>query len=570
MTEPTGPEQAVDTAAVERLMLMLDKGLRAFQLYPPNNPVYQKAVGNIRTAFEPVWEEWTELELQVNETEFVWEEAVVLSQPDKAESLAWIMFKDGLRTLTLVPGVEDNEIVGFVDALRQARHLPRDAPDDLLTLLWQYNFQLIRYTYVELGEEEVASFEPSAEPQPSWGAPAASPEPVEVQRLVAEETVKPEGGEAPSDLLKVEDFDSTLYFLDESEINNLRNAIDQEYQQDLRATVLAMLFDIMELEPHAAARERLISIIENLLPHALAEGDFHSVATILQEVKVVLERAEALEPEHRQALEDLPPTLSEPEAIAQLLQSLDDSVAHPTEDEVSELFAELRPVALTTVLTQLADLKNERVQDLLEQALQRVGSAHPEHVTDVLKTEDEALLAQALRLVTQIKLPAFVPTLAGLLDHPSAPIRRATTVALGAIGSPTAMKHLERVLDDPEAEVRSVAVLCMAEHGHRGSFPKIEAAVGGRALRASELTEKQSFFEAYGLLADPSGLAKLRRMLLGGGLLRRKADTETRACAAMALGKMGTAEARAVLEAAVGDKDPLVRNAVRQALQEIT
>ncbi len=570
MTEPTAPDQAVDTAAVERLMLMLDKGLRAFQLYPPNNPVYQKAVENIRSAFESVWEEWTELEFQVNETEFVWEEAVVLSQPDKAESLAWIMFKDGLRSLTLVPGVEDREIVGFLDAVQQARHLPRDAPDDLLTLLWQYNFQLIRYTYIELGEEEVPSFEPSTAPQSAWGVSAASPAPVEVQRLVAEETVKPEGGEAPSDILKVEDFDSTLYFLDESEINNLRNAIEQEYKQDLRATVLAMLFDILELEPYAAARERLISIIENLLPRALAEGDFHSVATILRELKVVLKRAEALEPEHRQALEDLPPRLSEPEAIAQLLQSLDDTVAYPTEDEVSELFAELRPAALTTVLTQLAGLKSERVQDLLEQALQRVGRAHPEHVMNVLKTEDEALLLQAVRLVTQIKLPAFVPTLSGLLDHPSARIRRVATAALGAIGSPTAMKHLERVLDDPEAEVRSVAVLCMAEHGHRGSFPKIEAAIGGRALRVSELTEKQSFFEAYGLLADQSGLAKLRRMLLGGGLFRRKADPETRACAAMALGKMGTAEARAVLEAAAGDKDPLVRNAVRQALQEIT
>ncbi len=570
MSEPTAPEQSLDTAPVERLMLMLDKGLRAFQLYPPNNPVYQKAVENIRTAFESVWEECTELELQVNETEFVWEEAIVLSQPDKAESVAWIMFKDGLRTLTLVPGVEEREIVGFLDALQQARHLPRDAPDDLLTLLWQYNFQLIRYTYIELGEEEVPSFEPSAAPQSAWGVPAASPAPVEVQQLVAEEATKPQAGEAPSDILKVEDFDSTLYFLDESEINHLRNAINQEYQQDLRASVLAMLFDIMELEPYVEARERLISIIENLLPHALAEGDFHSVATILRELKVVLERAEALAPEHRKALEDLPPTLSEPEAISQLLQSLDDTVAYPTEDELSGLFAELRPAALTTVLTELAGLKNERVRDLLEQAVQRVGRAHPDHVTSVLKTEDEALLLQVLRLVSQIPLPVFVPTLGGLLDHPSARIRRDATAALGAIGSPTAMKHLERVLDDPEAEVRSAAVLCMAEHGHRGSFTKIEAAIGGRALRVSELTEKQSFFEAYGLLADESGLAKLRRMLLGGGLFRRKADPETRACAAMALGKMGTAEARAVLQAATGDKDPLVRNAVRQALKEIT
>ncbi|NIM52844.1 MAG: hypothetical protein GTN62_15330 [Gemmatimonadales bacterium] len=570
MTEPTPPDQGVDTAAVERLMLMLDKGLRALQLYPSNNPVYQKALLNLRTAFEPVWEECGELELQVNETDLAWGANVVLSQPDKSESLAWIMFKDGLRSLTLVEGVEDDEIVQFLDVLQQARNLPRDAPDDLLTLLWQRQFQLIRYTYTELGEEEVASFESAAAPQPSWGEPPASPSPVEVRQKVAEETTQAAVAEAPPEIMKVEDFDSTLYFLDESEINYLKGEIEREYDQSLRARTLAMLFDILELEPYEAAREKLISVIENLLPHVLADGDFRSVATILRELKVVLQQAEELLPEHREAISDLPAPLSEPEAIAQLLQSLDEAVVHPTADDVGELFSELRPEVLTTVLSRLPRLKSEKVRELLRPAIQRLGRAHPDHVLSLLETQDEMLLLQTLDLVSQLELPLFVPALDGLLDHPSPRIRHAVVEALGAIGSPGAMNLLERAVGDAEAEVRSTAVRRLAERGHPGAFAKIEAAIAGKALRAAALAEKQSFFEAYGLLAGESGIGRLRRILRGGGLFRRKADPETRACAAMALGKIGTPEARAVLDAAGGEKDPVVRNAVRRALQEIT
>ena len=54
-----------------------------------------------------------------------------------------------------------------------------------------------------------------------------------------------------------------------------------------------------------------------------------------------------------------------------------------------------------------------------------------------------------------------------------------------------------------------------------------------------------------------------------GGFLKKKEDPETRACAAMALGKLGGEEARKTLQGAAQDKEPLVRNAVSRALKEI-
>ena len=55
----------------------------------------------------------------------------------------------------------------------------------------------------------------------------------------------------------------------------------------------------------------------------------------------------------------------------------------------------------------------------------------------------------------------------------------------------------------------------------------------------------------------------------GTGLFRRKDDAETRACAALALGKIGTSAARDALRSARKSKEPLVRNAISRALKEI-
>src|SRR5207253_10652146 len=77
------------------------------------------------------------------------------------------------------------------------------------------------------------------------------------------------------------------------------------------------------------------------------------------------------------------------------------------------------------------------------------------------------------------------------------------------------------------------------------------------------------FFEAYGALVGAKGIAALDKLLVAKGLLGKREDPETRACAAMALGKIRTPEARAVLERAAQAKAPLVRNAVTRPLPEV-
>jgi HEAT repeat protein len=563
VTETGAPEQLVDSAAVEELIQVLVKGLRAIQLYLPNNPIYQKAVANVRGAFGPVWEEYSELEIQVTESQLIWQDVTVYSQPEKAESLAWVLFKDGVRTITLEAGVEDEEIVGFLEVIKQALNLPKDAADDLLTLLWERDFQWIRYTAVELGADGVA---PLTASESGWVAGTA-PEAEQIRQKIAEDTQEPE---SPTGIVRIDDFDGTLYFLDEPELKHLHKEIEREYTQDLRTNVLSMLFDLLELQTYTAVRSELISITENFIPYLLGVGDFRSVAYLLRELRAIMERARELLPEHRKALEQLPSRLSQPDVLGQLLQSVDEAVATPREEDLSELFGELRPEALQSVLEWLPKLSNEGVREPLERAAVRLAAAHPDQVVSAMETADTPVLLRTIRLVARLKLPPLIPVLGSVMDRDDVDLRKEAVRALAEIGTPGAMRQLERAVEDENRDVRVLAVRAMAERGHRAAFAKVEAAVNGKLLKGAELTEKTAFFEAYGMLAGPAGVATLRPILETKGLLRRREDPETRACAAMALGKIGNEEAADLLRsAALEEKEPLVKNAINRALREI-
>jgi HEAT repeat protein len=155
-----------------------------------------------------------------------------------------------------------------------------------------------------------------------------------------------------------------------------------------------------------------------------------------------------------------------------------------------------------------------------------------------------------------------------LLERGDRQLKLAIVEALTAIASPSAMRLLESAIADGERDVRIAAVKFLAGRGYRNAFPRIESAVTAGKLKDADLTEKMTFFEAYGALAGAAGVGVLEKMLLGKGMFGKTEDAETRACAAMALGKIKAPEARAVLEKAKVDKEALVRNAVNRAMRE--
>jgi HEAT repeat protein len=260
--------------------------------------------------------------------------------------------------------------------------------------------------------------------------------------------------------------------------------------------------------------------------------------------------------------------LSEPGVLAQVMQVLDDSPVAPRQTELDALFEQLRPGTLGVVLGWLKQAQHPEVRAALERTATRLASANTGEMLKLMLAEDPAVATEAMRRAADLKTPAAVTQLARVLAEGAVALRQEAVQALVAIGSPGAFRVLESALDDADREVRMLAVRAIGARGHRNALAKIEAVVKGRGVRDADLTEKMAFFEAYGQLAGAEGIALLDEMLSARSLLlRRRVDPDIRACAARALGKIGTPAALEVLRRSADDNDVRVRSEINRALR---
>ena len=555
LDQPEREKPPFAPAMVEELMRSLIKAIRATQLYLPNNPMHARALETVQSGFASIWEKTDELRLLVSETELRWCGVAILEEPQRsADSLPWLFFKDGVRELAFKPGFEQQELQSLFEILQRARKASPDE-DDLITLLWEKDFAHLRYRFVDLALESAPALDTlSAEP-------SASPTVVREAMQMAEDVATRAG------IVKLEDFDSTLYFLDEREIAYLQGEVQREYESDLRRNVLAVLFDIFEQQTDLAVRDEICGILEQFVLHLLSAGQFTAVAYLLKESAVAMERSRELSAGHRMRLSSLPERLSSPEALTQLLVSLDQAADLPPQEDLVELFEQLRPAALGAAFTWLSKLQNQRLRVLLESATARLASANTGELVKLIGSADAAVATEAIRRAGALRTPAAVGPLGKVLTDADPALRLLAIQALAEIGSAGAMQVLERGVEDSNRDVRVAAARSIATRQYKQALPRVRAAIESKHLREADLTEKMAFFEAYGALCGDAGIELLDGILHAKGFLGKREDPELRACAAMALGRIGSDRAAASLRKASGEKEVLVRNAVNRALR---
>jgi hypothetical protein len=536
------------------MLKILVKAARAHQLYLHNNPTYLRALDYARAAFAPIWEVTDELVLDVTETELKWLGEAVLDEPEKAtDNIPWMMYKDGIRELRILKDFEKHELVPLLDILQRSRKVSPEE-DDLLTMLWEQEFTYLRYRYIDLSNEQATPIDKAGFRGGEAGAQAL------------QESAPPMDATVAS-VVNLEDFDSTLYFLEESEVEYLREEVRKEYAIDMRRNVVAMLLDTYEVQTDRGIREEIAALLDTLMLHILSSGEFKTAAFLLRETSQSAERAPGIEPEQKDKLLHIRDRLSEPEVLGQILQSLDEASQLPDQEDLNELFDQLRVSALATVFSWLTKAQTPRLRLLLENAAARLAMANTAELVRLISSTDRDVAREAVRRAGAVRATAAVAALAKLTTDPDVQMRLAAVQALGEIASPGALQFLERTIEDAHRDVRVATARAIAARVHRPALAKIEAAIKGKLTRDADLTEKMAMFEAYGTLCGDGGVTLLDGMLNSRGLFGKKEDPELRACAAMALGRIGSEAAIGMLRRAANEKEILVRNAVNRALR---
>ena len=560
-------EESLPVEEVRSLFVTLGKAFRAYQLYDENNPVRKRFVDSLREEFETLWGELETLEVTVDEDHIYLGGSEVYASETRKDSLAFLFFKDGVRELTFLPGIETHELESFLDVLQKARRLVPEG-DDLLTVLWEEELQYLKYQYIDLLAEGVTLPEPGAgNTGPELQAALAAEDEEVAAQEDAEDSAEDGAADAPQSVSQ-DDFNPTLYALDPREMEILRAEAKKELNRDTRADVLKGLFDRLEEPGNRERQSEILGILETLLPNFLSRGGLVAATNVLRELRR-LETIQGVFDEQRLAQSRrIVDGISAPESIHELIQALYLGTILASPAQLSSFLAFLRGGALEPLLRESETVEHKQLQIVLRKAVQGIANQNRGALVDLLDGEDPLVAAAAARLVGQMQVTEGAVKLASMLKHAEPFVRLAAIEAAVAIKASTVASSLEAILRDEERDVRIAAARALGELRYTPGAESLAAVIRSKQIRRADIAEKVAVFEAYGLTAGEAGVAVLDELLNKKGLLGKRESSEMRAAAALGLGRIDAPGARSALERATQDDDPVVRSNVNRALRE--
>ena len=554
-------------AEVRSLFIVLGKALRAFQLYDQNNPVRKRFVANLRESFEELWQEVEGLNLSVEEDRILLVGEEIYQSSSRSDSLAFLLYKDGIRDITFLPGVEGPEITKILGVLQRAKMLKSAEADDLLTMLWEQDLEFFQCRSVDQITEGAVLPTAQAEEDRAGLAQVLEGEAKAAEDEAGDQAGAAEGEPPPPKI--GQDFSPTLYALDPDEKVQLQRALASEMSRDLRHEVLAALFDRLEEPGYPDRKTEIIKIFRGLLPTLLSRGDVESAANILEELAAVRADPEILDEVRQKECDELLDDLSAPETLEELVRGLQDGTIDVPVEVLGRLLRFLRAGALPILLLAAEQEEMPALKETLRDAVHGIAEENPEAVLSLLEDRDPVVTSGAVRLVGRMGIAEASPKLAGLMNHPDAGVRLALIETIQLLADVTTPDTLIGALADDDRDVRVAAAGALAELGVETAASALEALVTGKEIRQADLTEKIAIFESYGVLGGSRATDVLNEILNKKGFLGRREPSQIRASAARALGKGGLPGAHEALLAAQRDTAAVVRTAVRQALEGV-
>jgi hypothetical protein len=148
-----GGEAVVGQSAIGRdanaALLALAHTARSFILYDAANERIRGFLEDVRAKVEHFLATHGELRLEFRPWDIVLGGEVVYSDKDRERSLAFRLYRDGVRRLVIRQGLEWNELITLIGILSVRYKGVRTQEDDVVTLLWRADFNHIEVGAVE-------------------------------------------------------------------------------------------------------------------------------------------------------------------------------------------------------------------------------------------------------------------------------------------------------------------------------------------------------------------------------------------------------------------------------------
>lgn len=480
-------------------LMALHKTCRSFVLYDPSNEAIRKFLGLVRDKFGVALVHGP-VELQVRPFELVLDQEVVYLERDRERSLAFRLYRDGVRKLAVQEGITWEELLKLLEVLSLRTVGANTAEDDTVTMLHKAGFVNVRMEAIEgfVPDEEM----PEEPVQGSGGTSAAA---------------QHSHMEAPRD------FDLPLPDFEAPTLVQLRVVSDRALEA-LRAeegpgTTPALCLRLVEEMADVVTDLTDPTTIDDLLPfcrevrdYLLIEESLPSLARLSQ----VLLRL----PAPRGQPAPLTTVMGEADALDRIVGLL---LKHGGEPDLERTLLPRFPErTLALLLERLVANPEEAQLRHLRELLHDFSRANPKGVLDALHTATGVALDELVALVRDVLREHAYSTGVELLGRPEPSLQNAGLKLLQGLPlGPALGPRLIALLSSPEATVRHEAASLLGRLRDHETYQKLVALVKERGGRGFTAGEAEAIATAMAKMSPDQARNLFQDWLKPAGLLER-------------------------------------------------
>lgn len=559
----TTPECATAVACVKELLLAFMKTVHAVRMYPPSNPMPRAFLDALCSQFSEALALYGTLALHVTDSDFRYRDAVVYSEPNLRTSIAFLLYKDGLRQIAFHPGLTRDEVLQFVQVFASHEDVNR-LEDDYVTLLWEMNAANITYHATALSPDDaegmVTIADAQAMPMPPDAAMADMPEspPLDdLDGLLDGEERRDATAEASVLRPSVE---VTTMTPGEQE------RLQRECQDALHQPVENIITDILcEILLHGTTDESsgdALCLLERIITTYLENQAYRQAAELLQRLVALEQAIDA--PEKRAHLRDALASLGDAARMERLARAL---VYTDDDGALYAIFRVLRAKAILPLITALTEMPTTSARKVLCDFLAEIGADAVSTFLPFLGDPRWFVVRNIVYILGAMGSPQSIPGLMHAYAHPDVRVRREVIQALGAAATPRMSQVFSRALTDEDAFIRGMAAVNLGRIGGADGLQQLIQAIQDGAFRKKEAIEVISFFQGIGATRLPKATDFLKRKLFQRSLFHRAHLHDVHSGAALALAQLDTLETQAVLQNGLRTGNASIRAACQQAMR---
>ncbi|TMQ46852.1 MAG: HEAT repeat domain-containing protein [Candidatus Eisenbacteria bacterium] len=559
-TRPPGPEAALKAAS--GWISQLARTLKTCRLYEARNPTVVRFREELGRSLQRVLAEHGELRFRFTSDDVFYDEESLYPARSRDDNLALAFYRDGVRAINFIPGIEPSELQQLIDCVLQVTG-QNQTDDDLITLLWEIQLPHVEVDYVP--SEGDAGGEPGKDddsPLLPWPT-AASVEEGSTTSAAAETDATGSTGTPRSDdwsagesTIEIEAGYEELQSMAASELQRYRGEYEAEHQVAAASTALG----VAQAYLAAAASEDDRSELGRFLPRALRQAVAHGRWLEARETLMLLRQTGTDE----WSAETFVQELLQPISIASAVELLDRQDT-PQVLEFVALARELGEPAVDWLNLVLAEVQDKRHRKQITEAIADLCRGNPERLAPWISDPRWFVVRNVVQILGSIGGPGVVGLLRSASRHSDIRVRQDVVAALASVELRYSRAVLLKLLEGADARIFSAVLHQLSGERDSATARFLVQMLQDPDFEQRPAEEKRAIHLALSSVAGDEVVSDLEAELHKGSWFAGGPDDQRRAIARI-LGRIGTPLARMVLERGAQSRRTPLRKACEEAL----